>query len=81
MWRRGNGMAAAPNISTTAQAANLSTYLIGAENQTNLSGAYRYCNAEIGVVAFTAGLTDLECVDYTLSIKTLWETLTGLTLP
>lgn len=40
-----------------------------------------FCNAQIAASGFGLGLTLQQSTDYSLALKNLWETATGLTLP
>ncbi len=42
---------------------------------------FDYSNAQIGVAGCGLGLTAAQCDAFSLNLKTLWETCTGLTLP
>jgi hypothetical protein len=45
------------------------------------SGFTNYCDDHVGVLSLGTALSDAEDTTYTASLKTLWETVTGLTLP
>jgi len=40
-----------------------------------------YDDSDVGVISLGTALTDAADTNYTASLKTLWETVTGLTLP
>jgi len=47
----------------------------------NSSGISEPTNAELGAYGYSMGLSDFNTDAFTLALKTLWETSTGLTLP
>jgi hypothetical protein len=47
----------------------------------NSSGLSEPTNAELGSYGYMLGLSDADTDIFTLALKNLWETCTGLTLP
>jgi hypothetical protein len=50
-------------------------------NLMGFSSGSRYCDDHVGVLSLGTALSDAQDTTYTASLKTLWETVTGLTLP
>jgi len=61
--------------SVSGDFSNSTVNLMGATSGSN------FCDDHVGVVSLGTALSDAEDTTYTAALKTLWETVTGLTLP
>lgn len=64
--------------STTSVTGDFTTSTVNLMGQ---SMGSKYCDDQVGILSLGTALTDAEDTAYTASLKTLWETTTGLTLP
>ena len=64
----------------TRELNDISLYLMNA-NQGNAPTSWGWSSSKYGAFFFGTALSDSQDTAYTLALKTLWETCTGLTLP
>jgi hypothetical protein len=85
-WRRATSGRTVLVTSTDADAGTISAspVLAMANNGTDVAATFNpqfYDDGQKGAYGFGLGLTNAQDLSFTASLKTLWETCTGLTLP
>ena len=86
LWRRATSGRSVLETLTNSDAGTLavSPVFALANNATDTAGSFSpasYDNAQTGAYGFGLGMTNAQDTAFTLALKTLWETCTGLTLP
>jgi len=85
MWRRTTSGRSVLSSSVTGDAGTAvpssNVFMMATNSSDAGSTPANYNNAQIGAAGFGLGLSDSDDAAFTSNLKTLWETVTGLTLP
>lgn len=71
----------ATNATTATVDAATTKMIVMARAEDSDTTRAQFCNASIGAAGFGLGLSTADTTAFTSNLKTLWETVTGLTLP